>query len=588
MRAVQDGGAPVTPGVVRSMETCVQCLGCETACPSGVPFGRLIEGTRAALADAGRLTPRWQRLGFRLLGRHRLLLAGSSVLAVAQRMRLVPSKRLGLPARLPIRRRPLVASGRDVHLFTGCVMDAWQRDTHHAVQEVVEAAGVGVHPTGATTPCCGALSGHAGLHAQAESRARQVIAGLDDDAPVLVDSAGLRSGAQGLRPFAGYARGPRLLDPRFGCARVVGGQAGRSTPGPSPGVDRRRFGPVPSAPRPGRASVGSHRARTVRPEPGRARRRGPLLWGGRCIRRARTRTGRRHPGAEGGRHRSRPEPTWSRAPIPGARFTWLRAAWPSPIPSSWLRKRSRRTAARPNLAHDATRERRTVVSAGQITKVLVANRGEIAIRAFRAAHQLGIRTVAIHTYEDRTSLHRLKADEAYEIGEKGHPVRSYLDVGLLVDTALSAGADAMYPGYGFLSESPDLAAACVEAGIRFIGPDASVLELTGNKMRARQAAEDCRPARASAVDGGRQHRGSAGMGRRDRLPVVREGGIGRGRPGSSTSRGAGRFGWIRRDRDARSRIGVRRSDRVPRGGDDRRPPYRGPDPRRRRRRDPPL
>ena len=190
MRAVQDGGAPVTPGVVRSMETCVQCLGCETACPSGVPFGRLIEGTRAALADAGRITPRWQRLGFRLLGRHRLLLAGSSVLAVAQRMRLVPSKRLGLPARLPIRRRPLVASGRDVHLFTGCVMDAWQRDTHHAVQEVIEATGVGVHPTGATAPCCGALSGHAGLHAQAESRARQVIAGLADDTPVLVDSAG--------------------------------------------------------------------------------------------------------------------------------------------------------------------------------------------------------------------------------------------------------------------------------------------------------------------------------------------------------------------------------------------------------------
>ena len=130
-----------------------------------------------------------------------------------------------------------------------------------------------------------------------------------------------------------------------------------------------------------------------------------------------------------------------------------------------------------------------MVSAGQITKVLVANRGEIAIRAFRAAHQLGIGTVAVHTYEDRTALHRLKADEAYEIGEKGHPVRSYLDIGLLVDTALSVGADAIYPGYGFLSESPDLAAACAEAGIRFIGPNASVLELTGNKMRARHAAE---------------------------------------------------------------------------------------------------
>jgi pyruvate carboxylase len=129
------------------------------------------------------------------------------------------------------------------------------------------------------------------------------------------------------------------------------------------------------------------------------------------------------------------------------------------------------------------------VSAGQISKVLVANRGEIAIRAFRAAHQLGIGTVAVHTYEDRTALHRLKADEAYEIGERGHPVRSYLDVELLVDTASRAGADAVYPGYGFLSESPDLAEACAAAGLRFVGPDAPVLELTGNKMRARQAAE---------------------------------------------------------------------------------------------------
>ena len=93
-----------------------------------------------------------------------------------------------------------------------------------------------------------------------------------------------------------------------------------------------------------------------------------------------------------------------------------------------------------------------------LTKVLVANRGEIAIRAFRAAHQLGIRTVAVHTYEDRNSLHRLKADEAYEIGERGHPVRSYLDIDLLIDTARSVEADSIYPGYGFLSESPDLAA----------------------------------------------------------------------------------------------------------------------------------
>ena len=99
-------------------------------------------------------------------------------------------------------------------------------------------------------------------------------------------------------------------------------------------------------------------------------------------------------------------------------------------------------------------------------KVLVANRGEIAIRAFRAATQLGIQTVAIHTWEDNGSLHRIKADESYEIGERGHPLRAYLDHELIVETALKAGADAIYPGYGFLSESPDLAEACEAAPIR--------------------------------------------------------------------------------------------------------------------------
>ncbi len=125
-----------------------------------------------------------------------------------------------------------------------------------------------------------------------------------------------------------------------------------------------------------------------------------------------------------------------------------------------------------------------------IEKVLVANRGEIAIRAFRAATQLGIATVAIHPWEDRSALHRIKADEAYEIGERGHPVRAYLDHDLIVETALSAGADAIYPGYGFLSESPDLAEACEVAGLTFVGPSSRVLELTGNKMRARGAALD--------------------------------------------------------------------------------------------------
>lgn len=123
-----------------------------------------------------------------------------------------------------------------------------------------------------------------------------------------------------------------------------------------------------------------------------------------------------------------------------------------------------------------------------LQKVLVANRGEIAIRAFRAAYELGIRTVAVYTPDDRTSLHRQKADEAYEIGEMGHPVHGYLDVGALVETALGVGADAVYPGYGFLSESAKFAAACEEAGLTFVGPPPEVLRLTGDKLRARWAA----------------------------------------------------------------------------------------------------
>lgn len=123
------------------------------------------------------------------------------------------------------------------------------------------------------------------------------------------------------------------------------------------------------------------------------------------------------------------------------------------------------------------------------SKVLVANRGEIAIRAFRAAYELGARTVAVFPYEDRWSEHRLKADEAYEIGERGHPVRAYLDPEMVVAVALRAGADAVYPGYGFLSENPALAEACANAGITFIGPTADVLELTGNKARAIAAAK---------------------------------------------------------------------------------------------------
>ncbi|GAB3780128.1 pyruvate carboxylase [Nocardioides ungokensis] len=134
------------------------------------------------------------------------------------------------------------------------------------------------------------------------------------------------------------------------------------------------------------------------------------------------------------------------------------------------------------------------------SKVLVANRGEIAIRAFRAAFEVGARTVAVFPYEDRWSEHRLKADEAYEIGERGHPVRAYLDPDAIVAVAQRAGADAVYPGYGFLSENPALAEACANAGITFIGPTAEVLTLTGNKARAIAAAKAAGVPTLASVD----------------------------------------------------------------------------------------
>ena len=121
-------------------------------------------------------------------------------------------------------------------------------------------------------------------------------------------------------------------------------------------------------------------------------------------------------------------------------------------------------------------------------KILVANRGEIAVRAFRAAYELGAKTVAVYPFEDRNSTHRLKADEAYQIGQVGHPVRAYLDVSEIIRVAKESGADAIYPGYGFLSENPELAKAAAEAGITFIGPTANILEMAGNKVTAKDAA----------------------------------------------------------------------------------------------------
>src|SRR4051812_31322950 len=124
-----------------------------------------------------------------------------------------------------------------------------------------------------------------------------------------------------------------------------------------------------------------------------------------------------------------------------------------------------------------------------IRKLLVANRSEIAIRVFRTAHELGVRTMAVFSHEDRFALHRFKADEAYRVGKPGEPIRAYLDIDGIVALAWQHEADAIHPGYGFLSENPQLARACAEANILFVGPRAEILEQLGDKVVARHIAQ---------------------------------------------------------------------------------------------------
>ena len=124
-----------------------------------------------------------------------------------------------------------------------------------------------------------------------------------------------------------------------------------------------------------------------------------------------------------------------------------------------------------------------------IRKLLVANRSEIAIRVFRTSHELGIRTVALYTHEDRFALHRFKADEAYQIGKPGEPIRSYLDIPAIIALAREHQIDAIHPGYGFLSENPELARACQQAGLIFVGPREEILRQLGDKIIARHLAQ---------------------------------------------------------------------------------------------------
>lgn len=124
----------------------------------------------------------------------------------------------------------------------------------------------------------------------------------------------------------------------------------------------------------------------------------------------------------------------------------------------------------------------------QINKILVANRGEIAIRVFRACTELNIRTVAVYSQEDIGSYHRYKADEAYLIGEGKKPIDAYLDIEGIIELAKKVDIDAIHPGYGFLSENIEFARRCEEEGIIFIGPTSEHLNMFGDKVKARTQA----------------------------------------------------------------------------------------------------
>jgi len=194
MRAVEQRGAPIDDAFVRAMEECVQCRGCEAACPSGVHFGHLMEQARAALPPArSRLRRATEWAAYRLvLPRHALLVSLTWLLFAAQRLRLVP-RRFALPRLSRAALRPIdipKGGAPDAWLFTGCVMDAWMRDTHRSTARVMRAAGATVARPRGVSRCCGALHTHAGRLDEARRLARRVIASFPGDAPVVVNSAG--------------------------------------------------------------------------------------------------------------------------------------------------------------------------------------------------------------------------------------------------------------------------------------------------------------------------------------------------------------------------------------------------------------
>jgi len=198
MRAVQYDGAPVDEAFVGAMEECVQCRGCEAACPSGVQFGHLMEETRTSLRDEPAARPSTPRrlaewLGYGIVLPNRGLLRFLTwFLWLGQRLRLIP-RRFGLPT---LRARDLTLrltgdADAEAILFTGCVMDAWQRPVHRSALAVMRATGARVAPSPSTrATCCGALHTHAGRLDEARALARRAVASMPGTEAVVVDSAG--------------------------------------------------------------------------------------------------------------------------------------------------------------------------------------------------------------------------------------------------------------------------------------------------------------------------------------------------------------------------------------------------------------
>jgi len=191
MKGIGDGRLDMDSDSVGFLDTCIQCRACEPACPSGVPYGRMIEAAKTDLAHEGVVSPRWLRWGLGLLRHHRLLLWSRPVLALAQRLRLVP-RRIGLP-RLSWRNEPPLrglSGAADVWIFTGCVMDAWQRNTHRSVADLATLLGLRYRIPDRDGSCCGALHTHAGLHDESTRLAERTMRSMPGDAPIIVDSAG--------------------------------------------------------------------------------------------------------------------------------------------------------------------------------------------------------------------------------------------------------------------------------------------------------------------------------------------------------------------------------------------------------------